>query len=98
MALKPLHIPAEVKDLVEARLREQDRHKQRGKDEREMIRYLGELHFFPVRFLAMIASISSGSLGTLRVRLRLPSSVTRTSSSMRMPIPRYFAGASLASG
>lgn len=49
-------------------------------------------------FLAIIASISSGSFVTFDVRLRLPSSVTRTSSSMRMPIPRYFAGAVLSSG
>src|SRR5438067_11584944 len=44
---------------------------------------------------AISASISSRSFGTLCVSTRAPFSVTSTSSSMRTPMPRYFAGMSL---
>jgi hypothetical protein len=43
------------------------------------------------------ASISSGSLGTWRVRISQPSSVTSTSSSMRTPMPRKRSGAEASS-
>ena len=58
-------------------------------------------HFFALLAfflpLFIMSSISSISFGTFEVKLRLPSSVTRTSSSIRTPMPRYLAGAFLAS-
>src|SRR5713226_4942913 len=45
-------------------------------------------------YFAISASISCGPFGTLLVSTRAPFSVTSTSSSMRTPMPRYFAGTS----
>ena len=47
---------------------------------------------------AIHASTSSGSRGSAAERLRRPSAVTRTSSSMRTPMPRYSSGTVRSSG
>ena len=49
------------------------------------------------RAAARSASISAGSFGAAAERTSCPPSVTRTSSSMRMPMPRKAAGMSAAS-
>ena len=59
-----------------------------------LIDYLKHSFHATVHF-AISASISARSFVTLSVSTREPFSVTSTSSSMRTPMPRYFAGISL---
>src|SRR5436305_12382121 len=106
MLLKESEIAAKVEHLIQPRLQEQDRDEQIAKDRRQVLHKMIQIHAFalratradPLRLLAMSCSISSGSFGTFAVRFTLPSSVTNTSSSIRIPMPRYFAGADLSSG